>query len=273
MNICRKLFATSAFALRKMLSVFPVPALGDNYMYLLVDETTKEAAAIDPVDSEKMMQEVKKRGVNLTTILTTHHHSDHAGGNSLMKSIVPNAVIIAGDERVPSVDKKVADGDSLKVGSLQVKCIHTPCHTRGHICYYVTDESGKRVVFSGDTLFIAGCGRFFEGTANEMYTSLVEKLANLPEDTEVFCGHEYTISNLRYARSAEPNNDAIVRKMNWAQEKRKNNEPTVPSTIGEEKQINPFMRVALPALQAHAKCPGDPIGTMKFLREEKNNFS
>ncbi|KHJ40295.1 hydroxyacylglutathione hydrolase [Trichuris suis] len=255
-----------------MLSVYPIRALDDNYMYLLVDATTKEAAAVDPVDSEKMAEEVKKRGVNLTTILTTHHHYDHAGGNSLMKSLVPGATIIAGDERVPSVDRNVADGDCFKIGSLQVTCIHTPCHTRGHICYFVADERGKKVLFSGDTLFIAGCGRFFEGTAQEMYTSLVEKLANLPDDTEVFCGHEYTVNNLRYAHSVEPNNDFITRKLHWAQEKMKNGEPTLPSTIGEEKQINPFMRVDLSVLQAHAKCPGNPLGTMKFLREEKNNF-
>ncbi|KAG8224909.1 hypothetical protein J437_LFUL006267 [Ladona fulva] len=254
-----------------------LPALQDNYMYLVVDEQSKEAACVDPVEPEKVLRAVKEEGVKLTTVLTTHHHWDHAGGNkNLVKMAVgneggPELRVMGGDDRIEALTHKVSHGEEFNLGSLSVRCLFTPCHTSGHICYYVTGPNHPPVVFTGDTLFLAGCGRFFEGTPNQMYSALVEILGNLPDATQVYCGHEYTIQNLKYAQHVEPVNQNIMDKMSWAQSKRSKEEPTVPSTIGEEKLINPFMRVHEPAVQQHAG-QSDPIATMGFIRTEKDTF-
>ncbi|CAN8007995.1 unnamed protein product [Ixodes pacificus] len=247
-------------------------ALQDNYMYLVVDPSTKEAAVVDPVDPEKVLEEVKKLNVKLTTVLTTHHHWDHSGGNDKLVELSPGLAVYGGDDRVPKITRHVQDGEQLQVGQLTVKCLHTPCHTSGHICYFFPASNGDApAVFTGDTMFIAGCGKFFEGTADQMYKALVEKLAKLPDATRVFCGHEYTINNLKFAAKVEPGNQAIVDKMAWAEKKRAKNEPTVPSTIAEEKTFNPFMRVNESAVHKHAHL-NDPISTMAYLRKEKDHF-
>jgi hydroxyacylglutathione hydrolase len=249
-----------------------LPALKDNYMYLLVDESTKEAAVIDPVEPDKVVQCVADEQIKLTTILTTHHHWDHSGGNDKLVSMVSDLIVCGGDDRIPSINKKVKNNDIVKIGGLMVKALETPCHTSGHICYYVESIDGSsRAVFTGDTLFVGGCGRFFEGTATQMYRALCEVLASLPLDTQVYCGHEYTLQNLAYAQHVEPSNQDILDKIEWAKGKRGNNEPTIPSTIREEMTFNPFMRVKEASVQSHAKCH-DPISTMAFLREEKNAF-
>ncbi|KAI5619180.1 hydroxyacylglutathione hydrolase, mitochondrial, partial [Silurus asotus] len=159
------------------------------------------------------------------------------------------------------------------VGSLNVKCLFTPCHTSGHICYFVTSENSSEppVVFTGDTLFVAGCGKFFEGTAEEMYKALVDVLGRLPPETRVYCGHEYTINNLKFARHVEPDNEAIRRKLAWAKEKYSNGEPTIPSTMADEFTFNPFMRVREKSVQSHAGTH-DPIDTMRSIRKEKDGF-
>jgi len=259
-----------------------VPALSDNYMYLLVDEKTLECAAVDPVEPDKFLKETKipggkgGDGLKLTTVLTTHHHWDHAGGNEQIVKLVPGLTVCGGDERVNALTKKVTHGEKLKIGSLDVTCLFTPCHTSGHICYYVTDssQSGARspVVFTGDTLFISGCGRFFEGSAEQMNHALNDVLASLPPDTRVYCGHEYTVTNLKFAHQVEPQNTAVVNKLHWAEQQRAKNVPTVPSTIGEELAYNPFMRVAQPSVQQHAKAVGNPVETMRLIRAEKDVF-
>jgi len=222
-----------------MLHVTPIPALSDNYMYLIVDEKTKEAAIVDPVEPQKVVEAVKHSGVNLVAALTTHHHWDHAGGNEDLAKLVPGLPFYGGDDRIGALSKKVAHGDKLKIGELNVECLFTPCHTSGHICYLVTDDENSKAVFTGDTLFIAGCGRFFEGNAQQMYNALIKILGSLPGDTKVYCGHEYTEKNLKFAAVADPNNPEIAKKMAWAQQRK----CTVPSTIAEEKTYNPFMRV------------------------------
>ena len=161
-----------------------LPALSDNYMYLLVDNDTKEAAIVDPVDPDSVIKAVEEEGVKLTTLLTTHHHWDHAGGNADLIKRVPGLTVFGGDDRIDGVTRMVKHGDELKVGSLNIQCIFTPCHTTGHICYYVTKNTDK-AVFTGDTLFLGGCGRFFEGTAPQMYEALVKKLGTLPGETKV----------------------------------------------------------------------------------------
>nr|CAD7409598.1 unnamed protein product [Timema poppensis] len=196
---------------------------------------------------------------------------DHAGGNESLVKQVSGLQVCGGDDRIGALTRKVSHGDQLKVGQLSVRCLFTPCHTSGHICYYVESAGHAPAVFTGDTLFIAGCGRFFEGTPDQMYKALVETLSELPDETRVFCGHEYTVQNLKFAQHVEPNNQDIKDKMSWAQMKRAKTEPTVPSTIGQEKKINPFVRVLEPQVQNHAG-QSDPIATMGFIRREKDNF-
>ncbi|XP_023472379.2 hydroxyacylglutathione hydrolase, mitochondrial isoform X1 [Equus przewalskii] len=250
-----------------------LPALTDNYMYLIIDDDTKEAAIVDPVQPQKVVETVKKHGVKLTTVLTTHHHWDHAGGNEKLIKLEPGLKVYGGDDRIGALTHKVAHLSTLQVGSLNVKCLSTPCHTSGHICYFVTkpNSSDPPAVFTGDTLFVAGCGKFYEGTADEMYKALLEVLGRLPPDTRVYCGHEYTINNLKFARHVEPNNAAIQEKLAWAKEKYSIGEPTVPSTIAEEFTYNPFMRVREKTVQQHAG-ETDPVTTMRAIRKEKDHF-
>ncbi|XP_008854438.1 hydroxyacylglutathione hydrolase, mitochondrial isoform X2 [Nannospalax galili] len=250
-----------------------LPALTDNYMYLVIDEDTREAAIVDPVQPQKVIETVKKQGVKLTTVLTTHHHWDHAGGNEKLVKLEPGLKVYGGDDRIGALTHKVTHLSMLQVGSLTVKCLSTPCHTSGHICYFVSKpgSSEPSAVFTGDTLFVAGCGKFYEGTADEMYKALLEVLGRLPPDTKVYCGHEYTINNLKFARHVEPNNAAIQEKLAWAKEKYAIGEPTVPSTLVEEFTYNPFMRVREKTVQQHAG-ETDPVTTMWAIRREKDQF-
>ncbi|KRY54173.1 Hydroxyacylglutathione hydrolase, mitochondrial, partial [Trichinella britovi] len=237
----------------KMLTVIPVPALSDNYMYVLTDEGRTAVAVVDPVEPRKILNVLKENNLTLTHVLVTHHHSDHAGGNEELSNFLhseglPRVMFIGGDDRIPCLNEKVVHGQELKIGELSVLCMHTPCHTRGHICYYVTDKKNDKVVFTGDTLFIGGCGRFFEGTGRDMYEALINRLGNLPNDTKVYCGHEYTLSNLKFALTVEPENSDLKNYMETVQamhfEKQLDEGKfTVPSLIGNEKKFNPFMRV------------------------------
>ncbi|CAG9773938.1 unnamed protein product [Ceutorhynchus assimilis] len=254
------------------MKVTVLPALSDNYMYLITDETTKQAAIIDPVAPDTVLEAVQNEGVNLTKILTTHHHWDHAGGNEeLVKKFAKPLGVYGGDTRIGCLTNQVKDGDKFKIGEIDVECIFTPCHTSGHICYYMRDPKGKTAVFTGDTLFVAGCGRFFEGSASQMYTALVEKLSILPDETLVFCGHEYTQQNLKFARHVESENPDILKAIAEADIKRNQGVPTVPSTIKQEKKINPFMRVMMGTVQRHASCD-DAVSTMQAIRKEKDAF-
>lgn len=272
------------------MKVTPIRALQDNYMYLLVDETTRQAAAVDPVNASAMAAAVHDQGVDLKAILTTHHHYDHAHGNADMLGMFPDLTIYGGDSRVQALTKSVNHGDMIKIGALNIECLATPCHTKGHICYYVTHDSElnnsqvsntdssvatsngeERVVFTGDTLFIAGCGRFFEGSSEQMDHNLNEILGSLPPNTRVYCGHEYTVNNLKFALSVEPQNTDIKSKLSWAQNKVAKREPTVPSTISEEKKINPFMRLKKPQVKKYTG-ENDELEVMAVLRQRKNEF-
>ncbi|KAK8961722.1 Hydroxyacylglutathione hydrolase cytoplasmic [Platanthera guangdongensis] len=234
------------------MKIIPVPSLEDNYAYLIVDDITKEAAAVDPVEPEKIISKANEIGANLKLVLTTHHHWDHAGGNEKMKELVPGIKVFGGSlDGVSGCTNMAENWDKLALGSdVNILCLHTPCHTKGHISYFVTNkEEEEPSVFTGDTLFIAGCGKFFEGSAEDMYQSLCVTLGSLPKSTKVFCGHEYTVKNLKFASSVEPDNVETSQKLQWAQQQRKANLPTIPSTIGEEFDTNPFMRVDLPEVQ------------------------
>lgn len=264
------------------MKVLPIKALQDNYMYLLVDESTKFAAAVDPVNASAMSSAIYDNGVELKAILTTHHHHDHAHGNADLLALYPEITVYGGDNRIQALTKLVSHGEMIKLGTLNIECLSTPCHTKGHICYYVTCEpdplssnadinNSERVVFTGDTLFVAGCGRFFEGSSDQMDKSLNEILANLPSETKVYCGHEYTVANLKFALSVEPQNTDIKTKLAWAQSKTSKKEPTIPSTIGEEKKINPFMRLKKSQVKKYTG-EIEELEVMTVLRQRKNEF-
>lgn len=256
----------------KAMDVKILPALQDNYMYLIVDKASKEAAIVDPVEPKTVLEAVKQHGVNLTTVLTTHHHWDHAGGNEELVKLSPGLKVYGGDSRIGALTNKVTHNTKLNIGQLNVQCLFTPCHTTGHICYYVTHEgTNETAVFTGDTLFLAGCGRFFEGTAEQMHNALVNILSKLPDHTKVFCGHEYTLQNLKFAAHVEPKNSEIAKKLEWAIQRRNDAKPTVPSTILDEKLYNPFMRVEEPSVMAYAN-KKTAIETMQFVRLQKDNF-
>ncbi|XP_053953778.1 hydroxyacylglutathione hydrolase, mitochondrial isoform X2 [Anastrepha ludens] len=255
------------------INVKVLPALEDNYMYLIIDKATKNAAVVDPVDPDVVIAAVQAEDLKLTKILTTHHHWDHAGGNQkLLKQFDKSLPVYGGDDRIEGLTHKVTQDERFQIGNLEVTCMATPCHTKGHICYYVRSPNGdEHAVFTGDTLFQGGCGRFFEGTPDQMYSALCQKLSSLPDETKVYCGHEYTLQNLAYARHVEPLNACVSERIEWAKLQRATKSPTVPSTIAQEKTWNPFMRVHEFDVQKHAKAK-DPIKTMGSLRKEKDNF-
>ena len=235
--------------------------------------TAQHAAFVDPVEPQKIFPVAKQLGVTLQAVLTTHHHEDHAGGNADTVRLSGAAVpVYGGDDRVQALSHKVSGKDVLEVGRLRVRVLETPCHTSGSVSYLVEGGEGRPgAVFTGDTLFLGGCGRFFEGTAPQMQQALNKVLGALPDDTQVFCGHEYTVANLKFAQHVEPDNQDVAHRLAWAAKQREQGLNTVPGTIGEERRTNPFMRTAVPQV---AKQTGkhDPDDVMLALREMKNNF-
>ncbi|TPX62043.1 hydroxyacylglutathione hydrolase [Spizellomyces sp. 'palustris'] len=251
--------------------VLPVPVLSDNYAYVLVDEDSNESAVVDPVEPHKVLPVIGQKGINLNGILTTHHHHDHAGGNTKLLQEKPNVTVWGGDDRIPQLTHRVKDEEVFRIGRLEVTALYTVCHTRGSVSYYVVDPStNDKAVFTGDTLFIGGCGRFFEGDAKQMYNSLHNVLGRLPKDTKVYCGHEYTKSNLRFAAHVEPKNAAVKDKLAWCE----THACTVPSTIGDEFEYNPFMRLNSPEIRKAVglDTQADPIEVLARLRAMKDNF-
>lgn len=253
------------------LQVLVLPVLGDNYMYVVADRSCGDAALVDPVEPARALEAARAAGLRPVAALTTHHHWDHAGGNEELMRLAPSLQHYGGDDRVPCLTRRLVHGDELRLGTLTLRAIHTPAHTTGHLCYLVAAEDDRAAaLFSGDALFLGGCGLCFEGNAAQMSSSL-DILANLPDYTRIFCGHEYSLQNLMYALHVEPDNTDAQDKLAWVRARRRDNLPTVPSTIGEEKLYNPFLRTSVPQVQQHTK-QKDPIDTMRALRAEKDNF-
>ncbi|KAG9291046.1 hypothetical protein G9A89_012918 [Geosiphon pyriformis] len=248
------------------MKVIPIQVLEDNYSYLVVDKETREAAVVDPVEPEKVLSVVKSENLELKHLITTHHHWDHSGGNEKVFKAVPGIAVYGGDERIPSLTRKVRDGEEFKIGNITARALYTPCHTTGSVSFFLEDDDDK-AVFTGDTLFIGGCGKFFEGSGADMHNSLNRVLGSLPPETKVYCGHEYTASNLRFAASVDPDNKVLKEKIAWVAEHKQ----TVPSTIGDEKKFNPFMRVDTDVIK-QATGKEDPAEIMTVLRELKNKF-
>jgi len=255
--------------------VVPVPVLSDNYAYLLIDKRDNIAAVVDPAEPNKLLATAEHEGVPVRAIYTTHHHWDHAGGNEELLKKLPHGIpVYGGDDRIPGLTNKVKHGDKLQLGGTDVEVLFTPCHTSGHVLFLAGNDASPKALFSGDTLFIGGCGRFFEGTAEQMYEALVKKVSKLPHDTQLYCGHEYTVKNLQFASSVDKDNEHLKAKLKWAEERRAQGLPTIPSTIGEELQCNPFMRVEKDELKRALDLPtnSDPVQVMAKLRQMKDQW-
>ena len=233
------------------LQIERIPTFGDNYTYLVICDATQEAAIIDAPEFEPVVARVEASGARVTKILSTHHHPDHSAANPQLAKHYGAPVYghVSDSERLPGFSQGVDEGDTVDVGQETARVLFIPSHTMGHVAYVFDDA---RALFSGDMLFAGGCGRLFEGDAQMMYDALCVKLAALPDDMRVFCGHEYTESNLVFAASVEPENAAVREKLDRVQAIRANaaadwhdateSEMTIPSTLAEEKATNPFMR-------------------------------
>ncbi|XP_059887396.1 hydroxyacylglutathione hydrolase-like protein isoform X2 [Delphinus delphis] len=272
-----------------------IPVLEDNYMYLVIEEHTREAVAVDVAVPKRarplpgalctrawrpntgshldhlhlpnshpfqLLEIVGREGVSLTTVLTTHHHWDHARGNTELARLLPGLVVLGADERICALTRRLVHGEELRFGAIHVRCLLTPGHTSGHMSYFLWEDEclDPPAVFSGDALSVAGCGSRLETTAQQMYHSLVETLGTLPPET-VFCGHEHTLGNLEFAQKVEPCNNHVKAKLSWAKKRDEDDVPTVPSTLGEELLYNPFLRVALPSgsHRTPSPCREEPV--------------
>jgi hydroxyacylglutathione hydrolase len=222
------------------LEIVRIPVLSDNYVWLVHEPDSKETMVVDPAVAEPVLAEAKKRGWTITHIWNTHWHPDHTGGNAAIKAATGCTIIgpEAERERIPTLDVLVKEGDAVRLGAVEAQVLDVPAHTAGHIAYHFASE---QAAFVGDTLFAMGCGRLFEGTAAQMYSNM-RKLEALGDDTRVYCAHEYTQSNGRFALSVEPNNSALIARMAAVDLARERGEATVPTTISLERATNPFMR-------------------------------
>lgn len=253
------------------LDIVQIPVLSDNYVYLVRDPKSDKTAVVDPAVAEPVMRELEKRGWILTHILNTHHHGDHVGANEELKRLTGCTIVgpRADRDRIPGIDIAVGDGESYFLGSAEAKVFDVPAHTRGHIAYWFADD---RALFCGDTLFALGCGRLFEGTPQQLWSSLSKFMA-LPDDTRIYCAHEYTESNGRFALAIEPGNAALQARMNEVRRKREKNLPTVPSTLAEEKATNPFLRPDSPEIQKSVGLMGgDLVAVLGKTRALKDEF-
>ncbi|KAF5928229.1 hydroxyacylglutathione hydrolase-like protein isoform X1 [Diceros bicornis minor] len=250
-----------------------IPVLEDNYMYLVIEEHTREAVAVDVAVPKRLLEIVGREGVSLTTVLTTHHHWDHSRGNAELARLRPGLAVLGADERICALTRRLAHGEELRFGAIHVRCLLTPGHTTGHMSYFLWENEclDPPAVFSGDALSVAGCGSRLESTAQQMYQSLAETLGTLPPETKVFCGHEHTLANLEFAQKVEPCNDHVRAKLSWAKKRDEDDVPTVPSTLGEELLYNPFLRVAEEAVREFTG-KAAPAEVLEVLCRERASF-
>ncbi len=258
--------------------ITPIPAFQDNYFWVLEDTAAKTAILVDPGDAEPVLKYFQQTDTRLIAILITHHHMDHIGGISSLVKQNPQVTVYGPlNESIPGVNVLLQEGDRVSVAgfSLNFNVIDVPGHTSGHIAYY-TNEYSTPLLFCGDTLFAAGCGRLFEGTAEQMYRSL-EKIAALPGNTRVFCAHEYTMSNIAFAKQVEPENKALIEFERNVKLMLSGGRPSLPSNIAQELAINPFLRSSQPAvIKAAEKYAGrsvyKPVDAFGIIRRWKDSF-
>jgi hydroxyacylglutathione hydrolase len=251
------------------MQIIPLPAFRDNYIWLLRDGS--RAAVVDPGDAAPVLAYLAAEGLTLDAILITHHHADHIGGVAGLLAHASVPVHGPARENIPGMTHPVSEGDTVTVLGKAFRVLDIPGHTGGHVGYY-----GVPVLFCGDTLFAAGCGRIFEGTPAQLFASL-EKLAALPDDTQVYCTHEYTLSNLAFAAAVEPDNAAVSERIILSQKLRDDNTPTVPFRLAGERNSNPFLRTRESAVIRQAEirtgqAVGTPVEVFAALREWKNSF-
>jgi hydroxyacylglutathione hydrolase len=248
-----------------------IPCLQDNYGFLIHDLASGKTAAIDTPDADAINKVLIEQNWSLDIILNTHWHGDHTGGNKALKAKWGCRIITPAGERtgIPGSDQTMEEGETVELGSLRAKVIETPGHTAGHIVYYFADIAAA---FVGDTLFSLGCGRLFEGSAEQMWHSL-QKLRALPDDTEIFCAHEYSKANADYALSVDPENQALIKRAREITELRAKHKPTIPSSLGLEKKTNPFLRADSDDMVAKFGLQGStPAQVFAHLRQGKDNF-
>lgn len=239
-----------------MIQVRGIPAFEDNYIWLIGVPDRREVAIVDPGDEDPVIELIEKEQLNPVAILITHHHRDHTGGIEALVARYGIPVYGPAHEKIPGLTQPLQDGASVTLSGIGVsfEVMETPGHTRGHLCYY-----GHGALFCGDTLFTAGCGRLFEGTAQQMHHSL-SRIAALPDETLIYCAHEYTLANLTFARVAEPANQAIHDRYQATQQARTAGQPTVPAPLALEKATNPFLRCTVPELiEAASRFAGQPL--------------
>jgi hydroxyacylglutathione hydrolase len=253
-----------------LINILPLPAFQDNYIWLLYDEITRNAWVVDPGDPRPVITTLKEYNLNLMGILITHHHQDHTGGIDELRKYQKNiAVFGSAKSPIKTITHHVKEGDRVDCSSLKLSVLEIPGHTLDHIAFYNSD-----MLFCGDTLFSAGCGKIFEGTAAQMLHSL-NKITQLPENTAIYCGHEYTLANLQFAHFIEPNNELIIQKIAEVKLLREKNKPTLPSFLSTEKRLNPFLRcdqiAIIEAVQTYChKTLNNAVEIFATLREWKN---
>lgn len=253
------------------MEIVQLPVLTDNYIYLIHDPDSGETAVVDPALAEPVLDTLHEQGWQLKYILNTHHHWDHVGGNLEIKAKTGCRIVasVADQHRIPGIDIAVSEGDAITLGQHKARILFTPGHTSGHIVYHFAEDE---LLFCGDTLFVMGCGRLFEGSAEQLWHSL-QKLKVLPGYTRFYCTHEYTQNNGRFALTMEPDNLLLQQKMERVDHWRAMQRPTVPSTIEEELATNPFFREDSPALQKTIKMTGrKPVDVFTEIRKLKDRF-
>ena len=253
------------------LQIHQFPTRSDNFGVLIHDPKTEATAAIDAPDAEELLAALHEKGWTLTHILTTHHHHDHTAGNTIVKRMTGCTIVGPALEApsIPAIDVKVAEGDTIDIGSAKATVIETPGHTRGHISYYFPEDE---IVFVGDTLFSVGCGKLLEGDAKTMWASL-QKLMILPPETKVYCGHEYTDKNCKFALTIEPENEALRTRAAEAAALTEEGEATLPTTIGQELATNPFLRPSSAGIQKRLGMEGRELFEIfGEIRKRKDRF-
>ena len=253
------------------LQIVQIPILRDNYLYLVHEPSTETTAAVDPGELQPALDALDARGWKLTHILNTHHHPDHVGANLGLKAATGCTIVgpAAERDRIPGIDIAVSGGDRYALGAAESVVLDVPGHTSGHIAWWFADSNA---LFCGDTIFSIGCGRLFEGTPEEMWSSIT-LMRELPPHTKVFCAHEYTASNIRFALSLEPTHPVLLARAKDVAALRQANLPTVPSTLAEERAANPFLRADDPILQRAVGMEGAaPELVFALIRSRKDNF-